>query len=118
MRTTTWTQTVRDIEAAGRRAESHIADVTDPDAVAAMVEATVERFGRIDVLVNNAAIRPEQSFAAISFADWRRVLAVILDGAFLCSHACAPHLARAAAARSSTSAARPATAAPPAARTS
>ena len=88
-------QTVRDLEAAGRRAESHIADVTDPDAVAAMVDATVARFGRIDVLVNNAAIRPEQPFAAMSFADWRRVLAVILDGAFLCSHACAPHLARA-----------------------
>ena len=88
-------QTVRDIEAAGRRAGSHIADVTDPDAVAAMVKATVERFGRIDALVNNAAIRPEQSFAAMSFADWRRVLAVILDGAFLCSQACAPHIARA-----------------------
>ena len=77
------------------RAASHIADVTDPDAVAAMVKATVERFGRIDALVNNAAIRPEQSFAAMSFADWRRVLAVILDGAFLCSQACAPHIARA-----------------------
>lgn len=88
-------QTVRDIEAAGRRAGSHIADVTDPDAVAAMVKATVERFGRIDALVNNAAIRPEQSFGAMPFADWRRVLAVILDGAFLCSQACAPHIARA-----------------------
>ena len=88
-------RTVRDVEAAGRRAGSHIADVTDPDAVAAMVKATVERFGRIDALVNNAAIRPEQSFASMSFTDWRRVLAVILDGAFLCSQACAPHIARA-----------------------
>jgi len=88
-------QTVRDIEIAGRRAGSHIADVTDPDAVAAMVKATVERFGRIDVLVNNAAVRPEQSFASMSFTDWRRVLAVILDGAFLCAQACAPHIARA-----------------------
>ena len=88
-------RTVRDIEATGGRAGSHIADVTDPAAVAAMVTATVERFGRIDVLVNNAAVRPEQSFAAMSFADWRRVLAVILDGAFLCSQACAPHIAKA-----------------------
>jgi 3-oxoacyl-[acyl-carrier protein] reductase len=88
-------QTVRDIEATGRRAGSHIADVTDPDAVAAMIEATVGRFGRIDALVNNAAIRPEQPFAEMVFADWRRVLAVILDGAFLCSRACVPHIARA-----------------------
>jgi len=88
-------ETVRDIEATGRRAASHIADVTDPDAVAAMVAVTVERFGRIDALVNNAAVRPGQSFASMSFTDWRRVLAVILDGAFLCSQACAPHIARA-----------------------
>src|SRR6185369_14799640 len=43
-------ETVRNIEATGRRAASHIADVTDPAAVAAMVAATVERFGRIDAL--------------------------------------------------------------------
>ncbi len=45
--------------------------------------------------MNNAAMRPEQSFPSMSFADWRSVLAVILDGAFLCSQACAPHIARA-----------------------
>jgi len=87
--------TVRQIEAAGGTAASCIADVTDPDAVAAMVAATLDRFGRIDALVNNAAVRPEQAFADLSIADWRHVLAVILDGAFLCSHACLPHLARA-----------------------
>ena len=87
--------TVREIEAAGRRGESHIADVTDPAAVASLVAATVARFGRIDALVNNAAIRPEQSFETMSFADWRRVLAVVLDGAFLCAQAVLPHLARA-----------------------
>ena len=87
-------ETVRAVEAAGSEAASYIADVTDPDAVALLVAATVERFGRIDALVNNAAIRPEQSFASMSFADWRSVLAVILDGAFLCSRACVPHLVR------------------------
>jgi 3-oxoacyl-[acyl-carrier protein] reductase len=87
--------TVRGIEACGLSAASCIADVTDPDAVARMVAATLDRFGRIDALVNNAAIRPEQAFADMSFADWRRVLSVILDGAFLCSQACVPHLARA-----------------------
>jgi 3-oxoacyl-[acyl-carrier protein] reductase len=87
--------TVREIEGDGHAAAGFLADVTDPDAVAAMVAATVDRFGRIDALVNNAAVRPEQPFATMSFADWRRVLAVVLDGAFLCSHACLPHLTRA-----------------------
>src|SRR5580765_1816152 len=86
--------TVRAVEATGSRAASHVADVTDPEAVAAMVAATVARFGRIDALVNGAAIRPEQPFASMAFADWRNVLAVILDGAFLCSRACVPHLMR------------------------
>ena len=88
-------QTVRGIEAAGSRGASHIADVTNPDAVAAMVAATVARFGRLDILVNNAAIRPEQTFGTMSFEEWRQVLSVILDGAFLCSHACIAHLAKA-----------------------
>jgi len=88
-------QTVRDIEASGSRGERHIADVTHPDAVAALVAATVAHLGRLDILVNNAAIRPEQSFTAMTFAEWRQVLAVILDGAFLCSHACIAHLAAA-----------------------
>ena len=87
-------ETVREIEATGSRGASHIADVTDPDAVAGLVAATVARFGRLDILVNNAAIRPERSFGDMSFAEWRNVLAVILDGAFLCTHACVPHLAR------------------------
>jgi 3-oxoacyl-[acyl-carrier protein] reductase len=87
-------ETVRAVEAAGCKAASHVADITDPDAVAAMVAATVARFGRIDALVNSAAIRPEQPFASMSFGDWRNVLAVILDGAFLCSRACLPHLVR------------------------
>jgi 3-oxoacyl-[acyl-carrier protein] reductase len=88
-------QTVRQIEAAGGAAASCIADVTDPDAVAAMVAAAIDRFGRIDALVNNAAVRPEHAFADLPFADWKRVLSVVLDGAFLCSQACLPHLARA-----------------------
>ena len=86
--------TVREIEATGSRGASHIADVTNPDAVAALVSATVARFGRLDILVNNAATRPERPFGDMSFAEWRNVLAVILDGAFLCAQACVPHLAR------------------------
>ncbi len=88
-------QTVAAIEAAGGKAAVHIADVTDPKAVAAMVEATVEKFGRIDLLVNNAAVRAETPFADMPFDEWRRVIATVLDGAFLCTQACLPHLARA-----------------------
>jgi 3-oxoacyl-[acyl-carrier protein] reductase len=88
-------ETARLIEAEGGTAAGCLADVSDPDSVLRLVSATVDRFGRIDALVNNAAVRPERAFADIAFADWRRVLSIILDGAFLCSQACLPHLARA-----------------------
>lgn len=83
---------VKDIVAAGGKAEAVMANVTDPDDVDALVRSTVERFGRIDILVNSAAIRRETSFANLSFAEWREVLSTILDGAFLTSHAALPHL--------------------------
>jgi 3-oxoacyl-[acyl-carrier protein] reductase len=85
-------QTVAMVESAGGRALLHVADVTDARAVAAMIEAAVARFGRLDILVNNAAIRAETPFAQITFEDWRRVLATVLDGAFLCAQAALPHL--------------------------
>ena len=88
-------ETAAMIEAAGGKAAVHIADVTDTLAVGAMVEATAREFGRLDLLINNAAVRMETPFAEISFDDWRRVLAVVLDGAFICSQACLPHLIRA-----------------------
>lgn len=88
-------ETVHSIEATGGTAAYCLSDVTDPQAVAAMVSATVARFGRLDALVNNAALRTEQAFTDMSFADWRRIVSVILDGAFLCSQACLPHLVRA-----------------------
>jgi 3-oxoacyl-[acyl-carrier protein] reductase len=56
------------------------------------VKAAVENFGRIDFLINNAAIRAEKPFDAISYDDWRRILGVILDGAFHCAQAALPHL--------------------------
>src|ERR1700759_1079181 len=52
-----------EIEATGGKAAVHIGDVADAEAVQAMVDAAVERFGRIDVLVNNAALRREKPFA-------------------------------------------------------
>ncbi|MBL8806710.1 MAG: SDR family oxidoreductase [Rhodospirillales bacterium] len=64
-----------------------MADVTDRSAVDAMVAATLKRFGRLDILVNNAAVRGEKPFAELDFATWRNVLAICLDGAFNCSQA-------------------------------
>jgi 3-oxoacyl-[acyl-carrier protein] reductase len=87
-------ETVAMIGGAGGSAALHLADVTDPAQVGALVEATVKRFGRIDVLVNNAAVRMETPFEKITFADWRQVISTVLDGAFLCTQACLPHLAR------------------------
>jgi 3-oxoacyl-[acyl-carrier protein] reductase len=83
----------REIEAAGGRALAVIADVTDEAAVGSMAAAAVARFGRIDILVNNAAVRREQAFAEMSLGAWREILTIILDGAFICAKACLPQLA-------------------------
>jgi 3-oxoacyl-[acyl-carrier protein] reductase len=73
-----------------------LADVTDQAAVQRMVDATIAQLGRLDILVNNAAVRVEQPFDAMSFEDWRRIVSIVIDGAFLCSQAALPHLRRAA----------------------
>jgi 3-oxoacyl-[acyl-carrier protein] reductase len=88
-------ETVRMIADAGGKAAMFVCDVTDPQAVARMVDETVKRYGRIDMLVNNAAIRAETPFEKITLEEWRRVLAIVLDGAFIASQACLPHLKRA-----------------------
>ena len=79
----------------GTSADLHIADVTDPAQVKRLVEATVKRFGRLDFLVNNAAVRAETPFEQIAFEDWRRIISVVLDGAFICTQACIPHMEKA-----------------------
>ena len=79
----------------GGQAALYVADVTDPAAVAAMIAATIEKFGRIDCLVNNAAFRARTPVAEISLDEWHRVLSIVLDGAFLCTQACLPHMIRA-----------------------
>ena len=88
-------KTVGMIESAGGKAALHIADITNAKEVTSLVEATVTRFGRLDFLVNNAAVRFETPFAEMKFEEWRKVLSIVLDGAFLCAHAALPHLIRA-----------------------
>ncbi|MEO1910797.1 MAG: SDR family oxidoreductase [Paracoccus sp. (in: a-proteobacteria)] len=69
-------------------------DVSDPDQVDAMVADAVAWSGRIDALVNNAGVADFRPMAQTDLAAWRRVMAVNLDGVFLCSQAAIPHLAR------------------------
>lgn len=88
-------ETVQMLDPTGARAVSFVADVTDAAAVKRMVDSTVARFGRLDAIVNNAAVRIEQPFDAIAFEDWRRIVSIVLDGAFLVSQAALPHLRRA-----------------------
>jgi 3-oxoacyl-[acyl-carrier protein] reductase len=82
----------REIEAAGGKAMVHVGDVADPRSVQAMVDAAVTQFGRVDILVNNAALRREKSFAEMDYAEWREILDVTLDGVFHCTKACLPAL--------------------------
>jgi 3-oxoacyl-[acyl-carrier protein] reductase len=87
-------ETVAMIEQNGGRAALHIADVTDPQAVSRMMDEMLQRYGRLDILVNNAAVRVETAFEQTTLEEWRRVLAIVLDGAFICTQAALPHLKR------------------------
>ena len=65
-------------------------DVTSPDETAALAAVTLERFGRIDVLVNNAGTYPHVDFEQIDYAAWQKVIRVNLDSVFLCTKAVLP----------------------------
>jgi len=85
-------EVVHAIERDGGKAISQVADVADEAAVGRMVADAAKQLGRIDYLVNNASLRNERHFDQMSFAEWREVLGVTLDGAFHCAKACLPHL--------------------------
>ena len=84
-----------EIKAMGCDADAFAADIGDPAQVRAMVDAVVKRFGRIDILVLNAAIREHAKFEDITYEDWRRVLATDLDSAFVFAQACLPAMKKA-----------------------
>jgi 3-oxoacyl-[acyl-carrier protein] reductase len=69
-----------------------LADVADPESAAGLVRETIAAFGRLDILVNNASVRREVDFAELDYRQWREILAITLDGAYLCSHAALPYL--------------------------
>jgi 3-oxoacyl-[acyl-carrier protein] reductase len=84
----------REIGSRGGRAAVALGDVTDRGAVERMAALAAERFGGIDILVNNAALRRESKLESMTFEEWRQITGCILDGAFHCVQACLPHIRR------------------------
>ncbi len=78
--------------ALGVQALPILADVSNKEQVDSMVSMALAQFGKIDILINNAAIRPQKPFAELTLADWERVRGVVLDGAFYCTRAIIPSM--------------------------
>lgn len=76
----------------GGTATAVVGDVSDEDQARRMVEATVEQFGRIDVLINSAGMIEAGGLESLSLAQWRKVLEVNLMGTIACCKAALPHL--------------------------
>ena len=87
-------EVVAEIARAGGRAIAVQADVTDPDAVAAMVKTVADELGGLDILVNNAGIVADDYLMMMKLERWREVIAVSLDGAFLCTKAAVRQMIR------------------------
>ena len=90
---------VGEIASAGGKAAANIGDIGDPETARSMAALALDRFGRIDILVNNAALRREKPIGEMTYADWREVMDVTLDGAFHCVKACLPALRQSGAGR-------------------
>ncbi|MDB5803471.1 MAG: short-chain dehydrogenase/reductase [Betaproteobacteria bacterium] len=86
---------VEEITAAGGRSLLVQADITDRPAVDAMVAQVAAQFGGLEILVNNAATRLEAPFPELTYADWRGAFEASVDGAFHCTQAAWPWLAKA-----------------------
>lgn len=76
--------------ALGRRALPFLVDVRDEPGVRQMIATATGELGTVDVLVNSAALRRERRFEDLSLDEWREILSVVLDGAFICSRAALP----------------------------
>jgi len=81
-----------ELTAAGASAMAVAADVTDEGQVNAAVDAVVKAWGGVDILVSNAGIQIVHPLEEFPFADWKKMLAIHLDGAFLTTKACLPHM--------------------------
>ena len=86
------TETAGEIEALGRKALWLGGDITVEEDVNDIVNKSIEKFGKIDVLVNNAGVTSQDSFLNLPYRRWRLILSVNLDGTFLCSKVVLPHM--------------------------
>ena len=77
-----------------RRAATFQADLSQPPAAAALVDAVAVHLGRLDILINMASVYVQRAFDDLTPADWDSVIDVDLRGTFLCSHAAARHMRR------------------------
>lgn len=85
----------REIEAMGGAAMVAVADITDEAQVKAMINAVIDRFGALHILINNAADRRQAKFEEMTYADWRHITSIVLDGSFFCSRYAVPHMLKA-----------------------
>lgn len=83
---------VNEIVANGGQAMLAVADVTDPNAVHDMVARVVDRFGGVEILIHNAVLREHAPLHELTLESWRKSIAIVLDGAFLCAQNVVPHM--------------------------
>jgi 3-oxoacyl-[acyl-carrier protein] reductase len=84
----------REARAKGVGAISVLADVAKKSEVEALAARALSEFGRIDILINNAAIRPHKPFTEVTMQDWEHVRGVVLDGAFYLTQAVIPSMVK------------------------
>ena len=84
--------TAAELKATGAEAIGVCVDVTNEDQVNAAVEEAVKAFGGIDILISNAGIQIVHPVEEFTFAEWKKMLAIHLDGAFLTTKACLKHM--------------------------
>jgi len=85
-------ETVADIKQAGGNAVAFRTDVSDPASVQKLAEYTINNYGKVDALVNNAAIQVNKTVEDMTFEEWNSQMAVNVGGIFLCSKYFLPHL--------------------------
>jgi 3-oxoacyl-[acyl-carrier protein] reductase len=88
-------EVVREITAIGRKAILCVADVCDQAQVQNMFNQIEKTWGRLDVLINNAAVRAETELGEMTLEEWRKILSICLDGSFLCAQSARPLMVRA-----------------------